>query len=161
MVFIAQIWIKHHLKIFVHLYWFNWSIIKVYNWVQWSSFLPTKHNLLSLLFRVWVKVNFPMKSWITYFLSKSLLKSLAEVLFFFFYLGFLSRTFTIHRAAGAGGGYQINSSLPFPPRFTDTYTLRRGPTSAHSYNHFHNILRLFDVLNFPFTTSETMRDYFL
>ena len=26
-------------------------------------------------------------------------------------------------------------------------------------NHFHNILRLFDVLtNFPFTTNETMRD---
>ena len=31
-----------------------------------------------------------------------------------------------------------------------------------SYNHFHNILRLFDVLpNFPFTTSETMADYYL
>ena len=30
------------------------------------------------------------------------------------------------------------------------------------YNHFHNILRLFDVLpNFPFTTSETMWDYYL
>ena len=30
------------------------------------------------------------------------------------------------------------------------------------YNHFHNILRLFDVLtNFSFTTSETMRDYYL
>ena len=30
------------------------------------------------------------------------------------------------------------------------------------YNHFHNILRLFDVLpNFPFTTSETMGDYYL
>ena len=29
-------------------------------------------------------------------------------------------------------------------------------------NHFHNILRLFDVLpNFPFTTSETMGDYYL
>ena len=29
------------------------------------------------------------------------------------------------------------------------------------FNHFHNILRLFDVLpNFPFTTSETMRDYY-
>ena len=27
-------------------------------------------------------------------------------------------------------------------------------------NHFHNILRLFDVLpNSPFTTSQTMRDY--
>ena len=30
------------------------------------------------------------------------------------------------------------------------------------YNHSQNILRLFDVLiNFPFTTSETMRDYYL
>ena len=30
------------------------------------------------------------------------------------------------------------------------------------YNQFHNILRLFDVLlNFPFTTSETMGDYYL
>ena len=29
-------------------------------------------------------------------------------------------------------------------------------------NHFNNILRPFDVLpNFPFTTSETMRDYYL
>ena len=29
-------------------------------------------------------------------------------------------------------------------------------------NHFHNILRLFDVLpNFSFTTGETMRDYYL
>ena len=31
-----------------------------------------------------------------------------------------------------------------------------------AYNHFHNILRLSDVLpNFPFTKSETMRDYYL
>ena len=31
-----------------------------------------------------------------------------------------------------------------------------------AYNHFHNILRLFNVLpNFPFTTSETMGDYYL
>ena len=30
------------------------------------------------------------------------------------------------------------------------------------YNHFHNILRLFDVLpNFPFATREAMRDYYL
>ena len=29
-------------------------------------------------------------------------------------------------------------------------------------NHFHNILRLFDVLpNFPFTTGETIGDYYL
>ena len=31
-----------------------------------------------------------------------------------------------------------------------------------SYNRFHTISRLFDVLpNFPFTTSETMGDYYL
>ena len=35
--------------------------------------------------------------------------------------------------------------------------------SEHSnYNHFHNTLRLFVILpNFPFITSETMRDYYL
>ena len=33
---------------------------------------------------------------------------------------------------------------------------------SHSYNHFHNILRHFEVLsNFPFSTSETMGDYYL
>ena len=32
--------------------------------------------------------------------------------------------------------------------------------SGTTYNQFHNILRIFDVLpNFPFTTSETMGDY--
>ena len=36
------------------------------------------------------------------------------------------------------------------------------PKLPQSYNYFHNILRLFDVLpNFPFTTSETMGDYYL
>ena len=31
-----------------------------------------------------------------------------------------------------------------------------------TYNHFHNILKLFDVLpTFLFTTSETMRDHYL
>ena len=33
----------------------------------------------------------------------------------FFYLGFLSRTFTIHGTAGEGEGYLFNSSLPLPP----------------------------------------------
>ena len=35
--------------------------------------------------------------------------------FFFFYLGFLSRTFTNHRTAREGGGHFFNSSLPLPP----------------------------------------------
>ena len=32
-----------------------------------------------------------------------------------YYLDFLSRSFTIHRTAGKGGGYFFNSSLPLPP----------------------------------------------
>ena len=33
---------------------------------------------------------------------------------------------------------------------------------ANTCNHFHNILRLFDVLpSFPFSTNETLRDYYL
>ena len=54
----------------------------------------------------------------------------------FFYLGLLSRTFTIHRTAGEGGSYFFKSSLPLPPA---PQTLRhepndycREPTSAHS-----------------------------
>ena len=33
---------------------------------------------------------------------------------FFFYLGFLSRTFTNHRTPGEGGGHFFNSSRPLP-----------------------------------------------
>ena len=39
----------------------------------------------------------------------------SSVCVFFFFLGFLSRTFTIHRTAGEGEGYLFNSSLLFPP----------------------------------------------
>ena len=39
-------------------------------------------------------------------------------------------------------------------------TLNQGDILLIAYNHFHNILKLFDILqNFPFTTSETKRDY--
>ena len=39
--------------------------------------------------------------------------------------------------------------------------LLRKLISDKTYNHFHNILRLFDVLlNFPLTASETMHDYY-
>ena len=40
---------------------------------------------------------------------------------FFFYLDFLSQTFTINRTEGEGGGYLFNSSLPFLP--VSQYTL--------------------------------------
>ena len=44
--------------------------------------------------------------------------------FFFFYLGFLSRTFIIHRTAGEGGVYFFNSS---PPVLPVSQTLRHYP----------------------------------
>ena len=55
---------------------------------------------------------------------------------FFFYLGFLSRTFTNHRTAGEGGGHFFNFSLPLPPA-SQTLTHQPGNyfrelTSAHS-----------------------------
>ena len=36
-------------------------------------------------------------------------------LVFFFYLGFVPRTFTKHRTAREGRGHSINSPLPLPP----------------------------------------------
>ena len=78
--------------------------------------------LLSFIFGCWILKSFSMK-----------IKSF----FFFFYLGFLSRTFTIHGTAGKGGGYLFNSSLPLP---LASQTLRHYPgdysrelTSAHSW----------------------------
>ena len=54
---------------------------------------------------------------------------------FSFYLGFLSRTFTIHMTAGEGGRYPFSSSLPAP---SASQTLRYWPgyycrefTSSH------------------------------
>ena len=59
-----------------------------------------------------------------------------DIFFFFFYLGFLSQTFTNHRTAREGGVYFFNSSLKLPPA---SQTLRhwlsdycREPTSPHS-----------------------------
>ena len=69
-----------------------------------------------------------------YIARKSLYDS--EVLSIFFYLGFLSQTFTNHRIAGQGGGHSFNSSLLLPPA---SQTLTHQPsdycrqlTSAHS-----------------------------
>ena len=47
--------------------------------------------------------------------SPSLKVSEVNVRRFFFYLGFLSRIFTIRRTAGERGGYFFKSSLPLSP----------------------------------------------
>ena len=42
-------------------------------------------------------------------------KNLNKLYFLLFYLGFLSRTFTIHKTPGEGEGYLFNFSLPLAP----------------------------------------------
>ena len=51
--------------------------------------------------------------------------------YFFFYLGFLSRTFKIHRTAGEWGGYICNSSLSLPLSSQTLRTLRNYPGDYH------------------------------
>ena len=56
----------------------------------------------------------------------------------------------------------ILEALYIHPKFKLTLCLHKMISVSLSHNHFHNILRLFDVLpNFPFTTSEAMCDYYL
>ena len=56
-------------------------------------------------------------------------------------------------------GPKIWNSLSFHIKSSEN--LEAFKNVLKSCNHFHNILRLFDVLpNFPFPTSETMGDYY-
>ena len=60
----------------------------------------------------------------------------------------------------------INSCFNFIGVFSQTFQIIFSDFTELNhvidYNHFHNILRLFnDLTNFCFTTSETMRDYYL
>ena len=73
------------------------SVIKIY--FKWKNMLI---NFGALFLKMYIfKV-------VTFF-------SRLVVINFFFYLGFLSRTFMIHRTAGEGGGPLFNSSPPLPP----------------------------------------------
>ena len=55
---------------------------------------------------------------------------------------------------------QILTDIFFPAFFSKSSNLNHE--CGKGYNHFHNILRLFDVLlNFPFTTRESMGHYYL
>ena len=64
------------------------------------------------------------------------MECLGSLMIFFFYLSFLSRTFTIHRTAGKGGGYLFNSSLPLPPA---SQTLRHQPgNNCREFNSAHS-----------------------
>ena len=54
---------------------------------------------------------------------------------FFFYLGFLLQTFTIHRTAREGGGYLFNSSVPLQPASHTHLDIRQAITAENSPLH--------------------------
>ena len=74
-----------------------------------------------------------------------------EVLFF--YLGFLSRTFTNHRTAGEGGGHFFNSSLLLSPASLSSWVVNADSSPLHIVS---SRTRLFNYLIwFPKVVSAT------
>ena len=58
--------------------------------------------------------------------------------------------------------FHFRLETPFLSKFGPNCQYLQFKVKLDTYNHFRNILRLFDVLtNFPFTTGETMRNYYL
>ena len=61
---------------------------------------------------------------------------------------------------GDAGFFCFRPKITFLDKFGPRSQNCQFKLKFNTYNHFYNILRLSDVLpNFPFTTSETMRDY--
>ena len=91
--------------------WHHQVRTKAYlSWTEYPSELKSRSRLchsnlliwiFQLLWQLTVKIN---KVW-----------NLKSIKVFFFYLGFLSWTFTIRRTAEEKGGYLFNSPLPLPP----------------------------------------------
>ena len=86
---------------------FEWNFNNTFSWISNLSFYLIKNR--------------PRKNWLRKSLCKKydaqyfIFGTCPHIYIFFFYLGFLSQTFTIHGTAGEGGGYLFNSSLPLPP----------------------------------------------
>ena len=58
------------------------------------------------------------------------------------------------------GGSDPYKPYHFLKECSENFQMHICKLLEQTYIHFHNIVRLFDVLpNFPFTTSETKRDY--
>ena len=116
MFFIGQ-HLKHvHMTYLLLNFWssFAWNLFlttpkKYCMWIQTSW--ETNHEIPIINLFLILMLKKPV------FLNVKL-KLLSFLFFFFFFLSvffFLSRTFTIHRTAGEGGGYLFNSSPPLPP----------------------------------------------
>ena len=87
------------------------------NWggnVRWTT---SQYCVNKLYKKIYIFIYFCVHTYLlvfkqTYYKRKFLLAT--NLSFFFFYLGVLSRTFTIYRTTGEGGSYLFNSSLPLP-----------------------------------------------
>ena len=105
------------------------------------TWYPTKTNVMLVVFQLSIflmhlLVLLGLINMVTHFL----ILLFFSFFFFFFcrvFLGFLSRTFTIHRTAGEGGGYFSKSSLPLPPALkhlgiSRAVTAKRSPLHTAS-----------------------------
>ena len=81
---------------------------------------------------------------------------------FFFYLGFLSRTFTIHRTAGEGGGHSINSSSLLLPA---SQTLGKEPVRVFPLFQVHSLIcgvfKRVNCLRFLFSLFSVLKTWFI
>ena len=95
---------------------FTWHIFLLNLWSSfaWSLFLTTPKK-----YCMWIQTSWETNHEIP-IINLFLILMLKMPVFFFnvnvsIWVFFLSQTFTIHRAAGEGGGYLFNSPLPLPP----------------------------------------------
>ena len=98
--------------------------------------IPFQNTNLKLLECVCQKGVCAVVYMITHFFIDTMNTNTEFFLLFFFYLGFFSRTFKIHRTAGEGEGYFFKSPLALPPA-SQTLIHQLGDycrelTSAHS-----------------------------
>ena len=84
---------------------FEWNFNNTFSWISNLSFYLIKNR--------------PRKNWLRKSLGKKydaqyfIFGTCPHIYIFFFYLGFLSRTFTIHGTAGEGGGYLLTPLYHF------------------------------------------------
>ena len=86
----------------------------VFSTMFYNSSLVTNNSKNLIRSQYFVRLSMSECNW-SFLYSKFDSFGTVHLLIFFFYLGFLSRTFSNHRTAGEEGGHFFNSSLPLPP----------------------------------------------
>ena len=129
--YLRVLWLKTqhcHTKYKTALSKINVKSIRVRStkWAYHKEWGFSPNNFIFICFKVWFEYKHLLqivdlmyqlaKYYFVLFVSAWLLfEGVFPLPVFFFYLCFLSQTFTIHRTAGEGAGYYFNSFLPLPP----------------------------------------------